>query len=458
MKTAHSSKVVFIDQPAFNQQQQPPSPPPVAKGGAVTDVSRHAASIALSSLSPVKTVTEAVKAIAGDPETASPESSLLYELKYKRKKPKRFLRRILFFFCDILHCCCYVPCPPCPGTIVRKLAFRPPKSSYTFERRNPEKSTPSHHKPASPVAHDFTYNPGCERIFLVRCVTMQEMAKKLKEVDAYFIKANHTKHLASFRLKSIGTKKPLFLILHCHSNTVDIGMQIIYASYLAWRLACDVFEFDYSGYGKQGGISSGSSTEKNIILDVMAVYKFLTVQMNIAPNRIVVLGTGLGAYPAIHLAAHAPVRGLILESLLMSACRFTSGCAGGCVACCDHLNSGPNASLIKCPTLVIHGAQDELIDLNHAEQLFHLCHVLVPPLIIPNGDHYNMCLFRSYWNRLEIFIEKEMKGGGPLPFKSSCSLGCPEMHDENELLSPMHTPLSWPEEITTEKVPLSSIS
>lgn len=139
--------------------------------------------------------------------------------------------------------------------------------------------------------------------------------KQRKNVKAYFIHPTHTKQLACYYMTCF-TEKASFVIFRCHSNAADLGLDLSLNAYISWRLSCDIFEFDYCGYGN----STGKPNELNLYKDVMAAYEFLTKYLNVDPTLIVVFGQSIGTIPAIHLASSGVViRGLILDGLLMSA-------------------------------------------------------------------------------------------------------------------------------------------
>lgn len=76
-------------------------------------------------------------------------------------------------------------------------------------------------------------------------------------------------------------------------------------------LGINVFAFDYRGYGRSAG---PAPREKRMHEDAEAAWAYLTDTRHIAPNSIVIYGTGIGTALAADLAAkHAPA-GLILDA------------------------------------------------------------------------------------------------------------------------------------------------
>jgi len=59
------------------------------------------------------------------------------------------------------------------------------------------------------------------------------------------------------------TDPPQFTLFFSHSNGVDLGRLTKFLKFLGTQLQCNVFCYDYSGYG----ISSGTSSERDLLAD-----------------------------------------------------------------------------------------------------------------------------------------------------------------------------------------------
>ena len=55
-----------------------------------------------------------------------------------------------------------------------------------------------------------------------------------------------------------------FTILHSHGNAVDLGQMSSFYLGLGNRINCNIFSYDYSGYG----VSEGKPSEKNLYADI----------------------------------------------------------------------------------------------------------------------------------------------------------------------------------------------
>lgn len=61
-------------------------------------------------------------------------------------------------------------------------------------------------------------------------------------------------------------------IVFCHGNATDLGKSVGYLFDLATQLKCNVYSFDYTGYGQ----SLGNPTELAVYKDIDTVLNFLT--------------------------------------------------------------------------------------------------------------------------------------------------------------------------------------
>lgn len=62
-----------------------------------------------------------------------------------------------------------------------------------------------------------------------------------------------------------------YTILFSHGNAVDIGQMSSFLTYFANEFQCNIFCYDYSGYGA----STGTPSEANLYADADAALEFL---------------------------------------------------------------------------------------------------------------------------------------------------------------------------------------
>lgn len=153
-----------------------------------------------------------------------------------------------------------------------------------------------------------------------------------------------------------------YTVLFSHGNGEDLGDDMPFlVDYRTHGFA--VFAYDYHGYGTSGGRPS----ERNAYADVDAAYTFLTEKMGIPPGRIINHGRSLGGGVAVDLAARRACAGLILESTFVSTFRVRTPIH---LAPFDEFVSIGKIPAVHCPLLIIHGKEDGMIPLWHAEAMF----------------------------------------------------------------------------------------
>lgn len=108
-----------------------------------------------------------------------------------------------------------------------------------------------------------------------------------------------------------------FTLLFSHGNAVDLGQMTTFFIGLGQRINCNIFSYDYSGYGQ----SSGKPTEKNLYADIDAAWHALRTRYGISPENIILYGQSIGTVPTVDLASRYEVGAVILHSPLMSGMR-----------------------------------------------------------------------------------------------------------------------------------------
>jgi pimeloyl-ACP methyl ester carboxylesterase len=153
-------------------------------------------------------------------------------------------------------------------------------------------------------------------------------------------------------------------LLVSHGNAEDLGDVRPWLEDLR-RAGFNVLAYDYQGYGT----SQGKATEKTAYEDEDAAYDHLTLTLKTAPQHIIVFGRSVGTGAAVHLAARRPVAGLILESPFLSAFRVVSRVP---ILPFDKFPNYKEIRRVHCPVLIVHGTQDEIINIAHGQKLFAL--------------------------------------------------------------------------------------
>jgi fermentation-respiration switch protein FrsA (DUF1100 family) len=159
-------------------------------------------------------------------------------------------------------------------------------------------------------------------------------------------------------------------ILFCHGNGGNISYYLSKAV-MYHSMGANCLLFDYGGYGQ----SEGRPSEQGTCNDAAAAYKWLVESKKIGPNSIVVHGWSLGGAVAAKLASTEPVRGLILESTLTSAADVASKfypIFPAKLFCRYKYDTAKYLENVKCPVLVIHSRQDDIVPYSMGVRLFEI--------------------------------------------------------------------------------------
>jgi len=153
-----------------------------------------------------------------------------------------------------------------------------------------------------------------------------------------------------------------FTILFSHGNAEDIFGSTPFFEKLR-DAGFNVFAYDYRGYGT----SEGFPSEQNSYEDAETAYNYLTNELKIAPEKIIIHGRSLGAAVSIDLASRKKCGALIAESAFVSAFRVLTHYR---IFPFDKFQNLKKIKQVKSPVLFIHGKRDEIIPFWHGEMLF----------------------------------------------------------------------------------------
>lgn len=171
-----------------------------------------------------------------------------------------------------------------------------------------------------------------------------------------------------------------YTVLFSHGNGEDLGGVLPLLPVLR-DLGFSVFAYDYRGYG----LSEGRPSERNVYADIDAAYDYLTRDLRVPPERIILYGRSLGAGAAVDLASRRFVGGLILESPFLTAFRVMTRIP---VFPFDKFRNVDKIGRVRCPVLVMHGEADEIVPLWHGQRLFERAPGPKTLVVIP-GAHHN---------------------------------------------------------------------
>jgi fermentation-respiration switch protein FrsA (DUF1100 family) len=204
-------------------------------------------------------------------------------------------------------------------------------------------------------------------------------------------------HITAIHLPNIAAK---YTLLFSHGNAEDIGDDLpILEMYRETGLS--VFAYDYRGYGT----STGHPSEKGVYEDELAAYRYLTENLRVPPERVISMGRSVGCAPAIHLAAHQKVAGLIAESPFMTAFRVLTRVP---LLPWDKFNNLREIRDVHVPVLIIHGRSDQVIPFWHGERLFARANEPKQFVAVNGAGHNDVSLVagKQYFEFIRRFTTK----------------------------------------------------
>ncbi|HLO84369.1 MAG TPA: alpha/beta hydrolase [Nostocaceae cyanobacterium] len=173
-----------------------------------------------------------------------------------------------------------------------------------------------------------------------------------------------------------------YTILYAHGNAEDLGdIQEVLEKLRKWGFS--VFAYDYRGYGT----SEGTPNESHAYQDIETAYNYLTQNLRIPPEKIIVLGRSVGGGSAVDLASKKPVAGLIMESAFTSAFRVVVPVP---ILPFDKFTNLEKIKKVKCPVLVLHGRLDDTIPFSHGEKLFAAAPLPKLALWVDEANHNDL--------------------------------------------------------------------
>ncbi|XP_044056369.1 alpha/beta hydrolase domain-containing protein 17A [Siniperca chuatsi] len=307
--------------------------------------------------------------------------------------------------------CCLFCCPPCPSRIAAKLAFLPPEPTYTF-LPDPEAG------PAAPGATgtsslrarssaSFAGSGGSGavegrwKLHLTERAEFQYSQRELDTTEVFLTRSSRGNSISCMYIRCVPNAR--FTVLFSHGNAVDLGQMSSFYIGLGTRINCNIFSYDYSGYG----VSTGKPTEKNLYADIDAAWHALRTRYGISPENIILYGQSIGTVPTVDLASRYECAAVVLHSPLTSGMRVAFPDTKK-TYCFDAFPNIEKVSKITSPVLIIHGTEDEVIDFSHGLALFERCPKAVEPLWVEGAGHNDIELYSQYLERLRRFIGQEL--------------------------------------------------
>lgn len=340
---------------------------------------------------------------------------------------------------SIRELCCLFCCPPCPSRIAAKLAFLPPEPTYALIPDldpTPISTTESSSGPALPtlgapgLRSRLGAGGGSERggdrgggggggssggggttggamgeprwkLHLTERAEFQYSQRELDVTDVFLARSSRGNRVGCMYIRCAPNAR--FTVLFSHGNAVDLGQMSSFYIGLGTRINCNIFSYDYSGYG----VSTGKPSEKNLYADIDAAWNALRSRYGISPENIILYGQSIGTVPTVDLASRFECAAVVLHSPLTSGMRVAFPDTKK-TYCFDAFPNIEKVAKIPSPVLIIHGTEDEVIDFSHGLALFERCPKAVEPLWVEGAGHNDIELYSQYLERLRRFINQDL--------------------------------------------------
>tara|TARA_B110000977_G_scaffold185711_1_gene250821 strand:- start:1064 stop:2326 length:1263 start_codon:yes stop_codon:yes gene_type:complete len=197
-------------------------------------------------------------------------------------------------------------------------------------------------------------------------------------------------------------------VIHCHANACDVGhiYELCQRDAECWR--ANILLVEYPGYGASPGVAYERSVDRH----VMVAYSYLTEELRLGPESIVLFGRSLGSGPVCRLASKLQemgekVGGVILHSPFISVREVGVALLGGVANVMgDRWDNRKPLSSLKSRMLIIHGASDEVVPFTHAETLrdIRVNNKLHCTFFPTQGTHNYFSYYRDYLHPVENFL------------------------------------------------------
>lgn len=204
------------------------------------------------------------------------------------------------------------------------------------------------------------------------------------------------------------------LILFFHGNG-EIAAEYASLVPLYTGSGASFWVVDYRGYGR----SSGSPSFSGMLSDaeiLLADVPRIAGEYQLDIKRVIVMGRSLGSASAVHLAANLPdhLAGLILDSPFAYSHRLIQRLGGPLVKRVDIPGFEENLDKMqRCnlPTLIIHGANDQIIPVTESQALYNASQASNKRLLVIENAGHNDLLWvglEKYSDALKEFLHMKI--------------------------------------------------
>ena len=159
---------------------------------------------------------------------------------------------------------------------------------------------------------------------------------------------------------------------------------------------------NYRGYGQ----SDGKLSQDALRQDALLIFDEITARLNIAPDKVGVLGRSLGTYPAAYLAAHRNIGKLALVTPFDSALNIARSrypIFPVKMLLRHPLETTAVATRVRAPTLFLLAEKDRVVARSRSQNLINHWPPPHTVMVLPQTTHNHMQT-ASYWLALRDFF------------------------------------------------------
>ena len=173
-----------------------------------------------------------------------------------------------------------------------------------------------------------------------------------------------------------------YTVLFFHGNAEDLSSTGSFL-YEYHNRGYGAASCDYEGYGESGGTPS----EAAVYRAADAMWDYLTRVKHIPPEKIIVASFSVGGGAACYVAQKYKACALVLEAPFASAFQavlpvsFIPG---------DLLRNDRRISSVKCPVLIFHGENDNVVPLRNAKKLYSLANEPKKLIVVKGASHNDL--------------------------------------------------------------------
>ena len=127
---------------------------------------------------------------------------------------------------------------------------------------------------------------------------------------------------------------------------------------------------EYPGYS----VYFGEPNAQTICEDAEILFDYLTLEMGILPQNILLFGRSIGSGPATYLASHRDPGCLLLMSPISSIRAVAKEVAGNISKLiADRFKNIEEVKKVRCPSYFIHGKADKLVSYKQTVEMMNQC-------------------------------------------------------------------------------------